>query len=42
MIDGEGSLYLPTEIALVYRHKTEIKRGVKLEMKWLDLGDVIA
>lgn len=40
-VDGEGTLYLPTEVAQVYRQKVEIKRAIRIEtrtgMLWRDV-----
>ena len=45
VIDGEGALYLPTEMAQVYRHKTQIKRAYKVEIKtgktWRDVTSLV-
>lgn len=34
VVDGEGILYLPTEVSSAYRHKVEIRKALKVEVKY--------
>jgi hypothetical protein len=33
VIDGEGTLYLPTEVSAVYRHQVQYRKAVQVEIK---------
>lgn len=45
LVDAEGTLLLPTEIAQVYRHKVAIKRAYQVEVKsnqrWTDITNLV-
>jgi hypothetical protein len=45
VVDGEGTLYLPTEVTLVYRQHIKEKRTVKIETKragfWYDVTSLV-
>lgn len=44
-VDGDGTLYLPTEVKSVQRHRKSIKETLKVEVftkgKWMDVTDQI-
>jgi hypothetical protein len=45
VIDAEGTLFLPTEIGQVYRHKVTVKRALKIETRtgflWRDVTSLV-
>jgi hypothetical protein len=45
VVDAEGTLYLPTEVAQVYRQKVEVKRAPRIETRtgllWRDVTSLV-